>query len=148
MAPMIVEDPTRERVEIADVGGGIEIAYETFGDPTDPTMLLVMGLGMQMLGLGRGVLRAASSTRGFHVVRYDNRDVGLSTKLGGGPPNVIAGALGMTGASRYTLNDMAADAAGLLDRLGIERAHVAGASMGGMIAQTLASRHAGRVASL
>ena len=147
MPAMIVEDPTRERVQMADVGGGIEIAYEAFGDPTDPTMLLVMGLGMQMLAWDEEFCDDLVA-RGFHVVRYDNRDIGLSTKVGGGPPNVIAGALGITGSSRYTLDDMAADAVALLDRLGVERAHVAGASMGGMIGQTLASRHAGRVASL
>ncbi|MCB0876341.1 MAG: alpha/beta hydrolase [Solirubrobacterales bacterium] len=144
---MIVEDPTRDSVRTADVGGGIEIAYETFGDPADPAMLLVMGLGMQMLAWDEEFCQALVD-RGFHVIRYDNRDIGLSTKVGGGPPNVIAGALGLTGSARYTLNDMAADAIGLLDHLGVERAHVAGVSMGGMIGQTLASRHGDRVASL
>lgn len=144
---MIVEDPTRDRVRMAHVGAGIEIAYETFGDPSDPTMLLVMGLGMQMLAWDEEFCEALVD-RGFHVVRYDNRDVGLSTKVGGGPPNVIAGALGITGSSRYTLDEMAADAVGLLDELGVDRAHVAGVSMGGMIGQTLAARHGERVASL
>ncbi len=94
MPAMIVEDPTRERVQMADVGGGIEIAYEAFGDPTDPTMLLVMGLGMQMLAWDEEFCDGLVA-RGFHVVRFDNRDIGLSTKVGGGPPNVIAGALGI-----------------------------------------------------
>ena len=143
---MIVEDTTRGRVEFADVGNGIEIAYESFGDPSDPTILLIMGLGMQMLAWDEGFCELLVG-QGFRVVRYDNRDIGLSTKIGGGPPNVIAGALGMTGASRYTLSDMAADTAGLLDRLEADRAHVVGASMGGMIAQTLAARQPGRVAS-
>ncbi len=144
---MIVEDRSRERVEIADVGGGIGIAYESFGDPGDPTILLVMGLGMQMLAWDEQFCEQLVA-RGFRVVRFDNRDVGLSTKVGGGPPNVIAGAFGLTGSSRYTLNDMAADSAALLDRLEVERAHVVGASMGGMIGQTLAVRHPDRIASL
>ena len=112
---MIVEDTTRARARIADVGGGIEIAYETFGDPTDPTILLVMGLGMQMLAWDEDFCEQLVG-RGFRVIRFDNRDIGLSTKVGGGPPNVIAGALGLTGSARYTLTEMAADAAGLLDR--------------------------------
>ncbi len=132
---------------MADVGGGIEIAYETFGDPSDPTVLLVMGLGMQMLAWDERFCEQLVD-RGFQVVRFDNRDVGLSTKVGGGVPNVIAGALGMTGSARYTLNDLAGDSIGLLDHLDVRRAHVVGASMGGMIAQTLASRHPDRVESL
>ncbi|HET6829774.1 MAG TPA: alpha/beta hydrolase [Solirubrobacterales bacterium] len=144
---MIVEDQARERVEIADVGGGIGIAYESFGDPSDPTVLLVMGLGMQMLAWDEEFCEQLVG-RGYRVVRFDNRDIGLSTKVGGGPPNVIAGALGLTGAASYTLADMAGDAAALLDRLEVERAHVVGASMGGMIAQTLAARHGDRVLSL
>ncbi|MEZ5073488.1 MAG: alpha/beta hydrolase [Solirubrobacterales bacterium] len=144
---MIVDDTARERVRTAEVGGGIELAYETFGDPNDPSLLLVMGLGMQMLAWDERFC-AQLVDRGFHVVRFDNRDIGLSTKVGGGPPNVIAGALGLTGSARYTLVDMAADAAGLLDALGIDRAHVVGASLGGMIGQTLAARHPDRIASL
>ena len=144
---MIVEDTTRERVRFADVGGGITLAYESLGNPSDPTVLLVMGLGMQMLAWDEEFCEQLAD-RGFHVVRFDNRDVGLSTKVGGGAPNVIAGLLGRTGSARYTLNDMAADTVGLLDRLRIDRAHVVGASMGGMIGQTLAARHPDRVGSL
>lgn len=144
---MIVEDTSRERVEMADVGGGVEIAYESFGERTNPTLLLVMGLGMQMLAWDEDFCELLVD-RGYHVVRYDNRDVGLSTKIGGGPPNIFAGAIGITGSARYDLRDMALDAVGLLDHLGVERAHVAGASMGGMIGQTLAARHPDRVASL
>jgi pimeloyl-ACP methyl ester carboxylesterase len=147
MAAMIVEDRTRDRVEIADVGGGIGIAYEGFGDPSDPTVLLVMGLGMQMLAWDEEFCERLVG-RGFYVVRFDNRDIGLSTKVGGGPPNVLAGALGLTGSSRYTLSEMAGDAAALLDRLEVERAHVVGVSMGGMIGQSLAARHGDRVLSL
>ena len=88
---MIVEDTARERVRFADTGGGIEIAYESFGDPSDPTILLVMGLGMQMLGWDEGFCELLVD-RGYRVVRYDNRDIGLSTKIGGGTPNVLAGA--------------------------------------------------------
>jgi pimeloyl-ACP methyl ester carboxylesterase len=144
---VIVEDTTRDRVEIANVGGGIEIAYERFGDPAQPTLLLIMGLGMQMLGWDEEFCEMLVD-RGYHVVRYDNRDVGLSTKIGGGPPNIIAGAVGLTGSARYTLREMTQDAVGLLDHLGVERAHVVGASMGGMIAQTLAARRPERVLSL
>jgi pimeloyl-ACP methyl ester carboxylesterase len=144
---MIVEDTARDRVEIADLGNGIEIAYESFGDPSDPTILLIMGLGMQMLGWDEAFCRMLVDD-GYRVVRYDNRDIGLSTKIGGGPPNVIAGALGMTGSSKYTLREMSADAEGLLDHLEVDRAHLVGVSMGGMIAQSLAAHHSDRVASL
>jgi pimeloyl-ACP methyl ester carboxylesterase len=144
---VIVEDTARERVEIADLGNGIEIAYESFGDSSDPTVLLIMGLGMQMLGWDEGFCELLVD-EGFHVVRYDNRDIGLSTKVGGGPPNVLAGAVGLTGSARYKLDEMAADAVGLLDHLGVDRAHLVGASMGGMIAQTVAVRHPERVGSL
>jgi len=144
---VIVTDTSRARVELADVGGGVEIAYESFGDPAHPTLLLIMGLGMQMLAWDEGFCDLLVD-RGYHVVRYDNRDVGLSTKIGGGPPNIVAGAVGITGSSRYDLRDMALDAVGLLDHLGVGCAHVAGASMGGMIGQTLAARHPDRVLSL
>ena len=143
----MTSDPARERVEIAPVGRGIELAYETFGDPADPPLLLIMGLGMQMLGWEEDFCRLLAD-RGFFVIRFDNRDVGLSTKVGGGRPNVIAGWLGRTGSAPYRLADMADDAAGLIDHLGAERAHVVGASMGGMIGQTLAARHPDTALSL
>lgn len=127
--------------------GGISIAYEAFGDPDDPTMLLVMGLGMQLLGWDAELCEMLAG-RGFHVVRFDNRDVGLSTKLEGRRVNLYAGMLGLTGSAAYDLDDMAADALGLIDHLQVERAHLVGASMGGMIAQQLASRHPDRVLSL
>ena len=146
MAETAVADERRGAVEMAPVSDGIELAYESFGDPDDPTLLLVMGLGMQMLGWDEEFCELLAA-HGYRVVRYDNRDVGLSTKVGRGRPNVIAGAVGL-GKSHYDLGDMAADAVGLLDHLGVERAHVVGASMGGMIAQTLAARHPERVASL
>jgi pimeloyl-ACP methyl ester carboxylesterase len=127
---------------------GIEIAYETFGDPTDETVLLIMGLGVQMLGWDEGLCEMLAE-RGYRVVRFDNRDVGHSTKLDGGPPpNVMAALAGDLSSASYTLDDMADDAAGLLDELGVAAAHVVGASQGGMIAQALAIRHPERVRSL
>lgn len=125
---------------------GIEICYETFGPAEGTPLLLVMGLGVQMLGWNEefiGMLVA----EGHQVVRYDNRDVGLSTHLAA-VPDLMATLAGDTSAAPYTLDDMADDAAGLLDALGWASAHVVGASMGGMIAQALAIRHPGRARSL
>ncbi len=131
---------------------GIEIEYETFGDPADPTLLLVMGLGGQMI-LWPEELCSDLAARGLHVVRFDNRDVGRSTWLEQAGMPDVAGALGAALQGRpipapYLLRDMAADAVGLLDALGIDTAHVVGASMGGMIAQTLAIEHPARVRTL
>ena len=134
-------------VQIAPANG-IEIAYETFGDPSGRPLLLVMGLATQMLAWHEEFCGALVDL-GFHVVRYDNRDIGLSTHLHDAPvPDVMAAFGGDTSSASYTLDDMADDAVALLDHLGIDRAHVVGASMGGMIAQTVASRHPARVASL
>lgn len=128
--------------------GEIELCYETFGDPADPTALLIMGLGTQMVAW-RDDFCAQLAGRGFHVVRFDNRDVGRSTRLDAiAPPSVVALLRRDRRAAGYTLVDMAADAVGLLDHLGVARAHVVGASMGGMIAQTVAIGHPQRVASL
>jgi pimeloyl-ACP methyl ester carboxylesterase len=133
--------------EIARVGD-VELAYETFGDPAHPAMLLVMGLGTQMLGWRAGFCEQLAE-RGFRVIRYDNRDVGRSTKFSSHRPPTAAQLLRRdASAAAYTIADMAADGAGLLDRLGIDRAHVVGASMGGMIAQTIAARYPDRVLSL
>lgn len=130
---------------------GIEITYETFGDPADPTVTLVMGLGAQLTGWDEGFC-ALLVGRGFHVVRFDNRDVGRSTWIDTPDLDVgaaVASALGGdTSVAPYRLADMALDTVGLLDHLGIDRTHVVGASMGGMIAQTLAIEHPGRVTSL
>ena len=127
---------------------GIEIAYETFGDAGARPLLLVMGLATQMLGWDEGFCRALAD-RGFHVIRFDNRDIGLSTHLHDAPePDVMAAFGGDFSSASYTLDDMADDTAGLLDALGVDRAHVVGASMGCMIAQTLAIRHPARVRSL
>jgi pimeloyl-ACP methyl ester carboxylesterase len=124
---------------------GIEIEYDTFGSPADPAMLLVMGLSMQLTGWEPG-LCARLAEQGFHVIRFDNRDIGLSTHLDSAPvPDPLAVLGGDTGGVTYLLGDMADDAAGLLTELGIERAHVVGVSMGGMIVQELMLRHPGRL---
>jgi pimeloyl-ACP methyl ester carboxylesterase len=129
---------------------GIEIYYETFGDPAGPTMLLVNGLGGQLLEWDVDLCEMFVA-RGFRVVRFDNRDVGLSTHLEGDAD--ILTLLASMGSDRapsvpYLLSDMADDAAGLLDRLAVERAHVVGVSMGGMIGQQLAISRPDRVATL
>ncbi|MCB2088269.1 MAG: alpha/beta fold hydrolase [Sphingomonadaceae bacterium] len=131
---------------------GLMIHYDTHGDPADPAMLLVMGLGAQMT-LWPVELVEALVARGFHVIRYDNRDVGLSQKFHGlRPPGVVRAMLmkrlGLTPRVPYSLADMASDGIGLLDALEIERAHVVGASMGGMIVQHMGFSHPERVASL
>jgi pimeloyl-ACP methyl ester carboxylesterase len=128
--------------------GELELCYETFGDPGAPAMLLVMGLGTQMVGWPDGFC-AALAGRGFHVIRYDNRDIGRSTHLRDAPvPTTWQLARRDRRAAAYDLRDMAADGAGLLEALGIEHAHVVGASMGGMIAQLMAAGHPERVRSL
>jgi len=128
--------------------GDIDIAYETFGDSSRPALLLVMGLATQMIAWHDDFC-AELAGHGFHVIRFDNRDVGRSTAMRDLPvPTMRQLALRSKGAAGYTLSDMAGDAVGLLDHLGIERAHVVGASMGGMIAQTIAIEHPGRVLSL
>lgn len=131
---------------------GIELEYESFGNSADPTILLIMGLNAQ-LTLWPLPFVEALVERGFHVVRYDNRDVGLSTKLESArPPRigmlVLQRLLRLRPRVPYTLGDMAADAAGLLDALGIEKAHIVGASMGGMIAQIFAATYPDRTLSL
>ena len=134
--------------QFADVGGGITLCYETFGDPADPTVLLIMGLGTQMVGWHEDFCEDLAG-RGFHVIRYDNRDIGRSTHLDDAPAPTIGQLLRRSKrAASYRLSDMADDAAGLLATLGIAEAHVVGASMGGMIAQTLAARYPERVRSL
>jgi pimeloyl-ACP methyl ester carboxylesterase len=133
---------------ITVASNGIEIAYETFGAPGDRPLLLVMGLGGQMLAW-HPELCAALAAEDFFVVRYDNRDVGLSTHLHDArPPNLDAARGGDFSSASYRLEDMADDAVGLLDALGLDRAHVVGASLGGMIAQTMAITHPDRVYSL
>ena len=131
-----------------DVGDGITLCYETFGKPSNPTALLIMGLGTQMVAWHEDFC-AQLADRGFYVVRFDNRDTGRSTHLQNAPPPTIRQLLLRSkAAAHYKLSDMAEDAAGLLRELELSPAHVIGASMGGMIAQTLAARHPKRVRSL
>jgi pimeloyl-ACP methyl ester carboxylesterase len=133
--------------QMCRVSDEIELCYETFGDPLKPTALLVMGLATQMIGWPDEFCERLAA-RGFHVVRFDNRDVGHSTHLKGRPPNARELLTRSSKPARYRLSDMADDAAGLLRSLELAPAHVIGASMGGMIAQTLAARHPDSVLSL
>ena len=131
---------------------GIEIFYEDRGSPDAEVILLVMGLGAQMT-LWPDELVAALVGDGFRVIRYDNRDIGLSQKFEGArapslPVQVLRKKIGFPAKVPYTLKDMADDGIGLLDALGIARAHIVGASMGGMIAQLMAVHHGHRLASL
>lgn len=130
----------------------ITIEYESFGAERDPMILLIMGLGMQLIAWPEGFCRELAG-RGFRVIRYDNRDTGFSTKFDGARTPSIASlllrsVLRLPARIPYTLQDMADDAAGLLDALDIDAAHLVGASMGGMIAQNFAVQHAERTQSL
>jgi pimeloyl-ACP methyl ester carboxylesterase len=127
---------------------GLELEYETFGDPTDPPMVLVMGLSAQMITWPEGFCNLLSE-QGYHVIRFDNRDIGLSTYLDDLPRTDLAAVMGgdFTTAP-YRISDFAEDTVGLLDGLGIRKAHIVGASMGGMIAQQVAIDHQDRVLSL
>ena len=130
----------------------IELEYDHFGNPTNPALLLIMGFTAQMVAWEEEFCQQIAD-RGHFVIRFDNRDCGLSTKLHGVPSNsdaVIMAAMMETEMPPvpYTLSDMAADAMQVLDHLNIERAHIMGASMGGMIAQTVAIEHPHRVKTL
>jgi pimeloyl-ACP methyl ester carboxylesterase len=125
----------------------LELEYETFGDASGVPLLLVMGLAYQMIEWDERVCQLLAD-RGFWVIRFDNRDVGLSTRMDHlGVPDLLA-ALAGNPVPAYTLDDMADDSVGLLDVLGVRAAHVVGASMGGMIAQLIAINHPDRVLSL
>jgi pimeloyl-ACP methyl ester carboxylesterase len=127
---------------------GIEIAYQEIGDPAAEPLLLAMGLATQMLAWDEGFC-AMLAERGFRVVRFDNRDIGHSTKIeAAGLPSRTDMLLGRRRTAPYLLRDMAADTTGLMDFLEIDAAHLVGASMGGMIAQTIAIRSPERVRSL
>lgn len=131
---------------------GISIAYEVQGHPAHDAIVLIAGLGLQLISWPDSFCRRLVE-HGFRLVRFDNRDSGLSTKMNHlGKPDLAAAffksMFHMPLFPQYTLDDMALDTIGLMDRLGIERAHVAGASMGGMIAQIIATRHPGRVRTL
>ena len=131
---------------------GLTIEYESLGDPADPAIVLIMGLGMQLLAWPDEFCRLLVR-RGFRIVRFDNRDSGLSSRVAGQRSMnpmlaMIAARLGLRVRAAYGLEDMARDTVGLMDALGIERAHIVGASLGGMIAQVLAARFPARVLSL
>lgn len=132
---------------------GLQLAYEDFGDTAAPAVVMIMGLGTQLLGWPEPLIQDLLQ-RGFRVIRFDNRDIGLSTKLSGAKPTedirraYSKSLVGLPVQAPYRLHDMARDTLGLLDALGVDKAHVVGASMGAMIGQTLAAHHAERVASL
>lgn len=134
------------------VTNGVDLYYETHGEAADPAVLLVMGLGTQLIAWPEAFIEGLVAA-GFHVIAFDNRDVGHSTHLHGAVAvhplrAMLAAGLGMRFPLAYSLEDMARDALGLLDALGIERAHLVGASMGGMIAQIIAAIAPPRVLSL
>ena len=131
----------------ADVGRGITLCYERIGDPQAPPMVLVAGLGQQLLSWPLPFCEELAG-RGFCVIRFDNRDTGRSTHIGTRPPSLPAMITRRVGSRQYHLGDMARDAIGLLDALGYPDAHFAGISMGGMIAQTAAAHFPARVRSL
>lgn len=152
----MTEGPPRTDIPVTEgraAANGLELAYEDWGDSRAPPILLIMGLGTQLLGWPDEFC-AELVADGFRVLRFDNRDIGLSTKIeDAGPhdavrPAFIKSMLGLPVRAPYRLDDMAADTVGLLDALGIGRAHVVGASMGGMIGQIVAARRPERVASL
>jgi pimeloyl-ACP methyl ester carboxylesterase len=134
----------RERLAPAN---GIELAYDEIGDPDGAPLLLIMGLAAQLIHWDERFCRLLAD-RGYRVIRFDNRDIGHSTKIDWAGRSGSLGMLFGLGEPPYLLRDMALDTAGLLDHLDIERAHVVGASMGGMIAQTMAIGHPERVLSL
>jgi pimeloyl-ACP methyl ester carboxylesterase len=127
--------------------GELDICYETFGEASDPALLLIMGLGTQMVAWHDDFC-AELAGHGFFVIRHDNRDIGRSSRVEGRVPTLWQLLRRDPRAATYTLAEMAGDSLGVLDALQIERAHVVGASMGGMIAQTIAIRHPERVLSL
>jgi pimeloyl-ACP methyl ester carboxylesterase len=138
------DDPTETLA--TNIGpAGITLAYQRFGDPAAPPVLLIMGIVAQMIHWPDDLCRTLAD-HGLHVIRFDNRDAGRSTHMIDAPPPDLPAALAgdFTSAS-YTLTDMAADAVALLDALGLASAHLVGASMGGAIAQLVAIEHATRV---
>jgi pimeloyl-ACP methyl ester carboxylesterase len=133
----------------APLTNGMELCYQTFGDPSDEPLLLVMGLGGPMTWWDAGLCRLLAQS-GFYVIRYDNRDTGRSSRAQGRVtrPMLVRAFLGRRVEAPYRMADLAEDGFGLLDHLGIGSAHVTGVSMGGMIAQTMAIARPERVRSL
>ena len=132
---------------IVDVGRDVELCYDAVGDRTAPPVVLIAGLGQQKHSYPLD-FAASLAGRGYRVIRFDNRDVGRSTHATFPPPKPPAVLRGGTHRLQYDLGDMARDTVGLLDALGLADAHLVGVSMGGMIAQTVAARHPGRVRTL
>jgi pimeloyl-ACP methyl ester carboxylesterase len=135
------------REAVADVGRGIRICYEQAGDPADPAIVLIAGLGEQLHSWPSEFV-AALADHGYRTTRFDNRDVGRSTHMSYPAPNPLAILRGGNNSRQYHLGDMARDTVGLLDVLGCRDAHLVGISMGGMIAQTVAAHFPGRVRTL
>jgi pimeloyl-ACP methyl ester carboxylesterase len=133
--------------EFCDVGRGVTLCYETFGDPDDVPLVLIMGLATQMIAWHEDFCEALAE-RGFYVVRFDNRDIGRSTHFDFRPPSLGQMLRRRFGPEQYDLSDMAEDTAVLIRELGISPAHVVAVSMGGMIAQVLAAQHPDSVRSL
>ena len=137
-----------EKIAVNVGPANIDIAYEQSGDPTAPPVILIMGVGAQLVGWPDGFC-VTLVERGLQVIRFDNRDVGRSSHLSNAPaPDLPAVLRGDLSSVSYTLSDMAADTVGLLDVLGFDSAHFVGASMGGAIAQTVAIEHPNRIRSL
>jgi pimeloyl-ACP methyl ester carboxylesterase len=132
---------------VVDVGRGIELCYDSTGDPADPLVILIAGLGRQLHSWPDGFV-ARLVERGYYAIRFDNRDAGRSTHMPYRPPNPVSMLRGGDPRHQYHLGDMARDTIGLMDALGCRDAHLVGVSMGGMIAQTVAAHHPGRVRTL
>ena len=135
--------------QFASLATGIDLCYQTFGVPDREALLLVMGLGGPMTWWDPGFCQMLAD-RGFYVIRYDNRDAGRSTKVSGdiNRRKIVASFAGLKPQTPYSMQDLADDGFGLLDHLGVDRAHVAGISMGGMIVQTMALSQPKRVLSM
>ena len=136
-----------ETDELFAPSNGLRLCWQGFGEPKAPPLLLIMGLGAQMIWWEDDFCRALAG-RGYYVVRFDNRDIGRSSYIEVPPPDLAGFFSGKPPAAPYTLDDMARDSVGLMDALKIERAHIVGASMGGMIAQLVAIHFPGRTATL
>src|SRR5690242_18297784 len=132
---------------IADVGRGISLCYEQFGGPADPPIVLIAGLGQQLHSWPHGLVTELVA-QGYHVTRFDNRDVGRSTHMTFRAPHALAIVRGGNDSRQYHLGDMARDTVGLMDAVGLTDAHLVGVSMGGMIAQTVTAHYPGRVRTL